>query len=227
MLTDNGVQFTSHEFEIFLKNRNIQHLRTSNYYPRCNGLLERFHRNLKECIISANLEHKSVCDYVSQYLFVYRATPHATTELSPALLLHGRELKTKLNIVKVENKPVDSDKLHATVKQKQSNMKKHFDKNHNVKIPNFKVGDYVRIKKQVKPHKGKPGYTKPYQIEKLCGKFTYKLSDGKRWNAKHLTISDKPDENNADLPMLPSAALANRPVRNARRNESSEYVYYD
>ncbi|CAM5113000.1 unnamed protein product [Natator depressus] len=48
LVSDNGSQITSLEFETFLAQRNILHRRSSLYYPQANGEIERFNRSLKE-----------------------------------------------------------------------------------------------------------------------------------------------------------------------------------
>ena len=47
-VSDNGKQFTSAEFEAFLKSCVIKYIRALPYYARSNGKLERFHRYLKK-----------------------------------------------------------------------------------------------------------------------------------------------------------------------------------
>ncbi|XP_061467536.1 cyclic nucleotide-binding domain-containing protein 1 [Rhineura floridana] len=89
LISDNGTQFTSVEFETFLSERNICHRRSSIYYPQANGEIERFNRSLKQSLQMAELE---------DFLQVYRSTRHATTQKFPAELLHGREMCTKLKV---------------------------------------------------------------------------------------------------------------------------------
>lgn len=48
IVSDNGKQFVSAEFENFLKSCGIKHTRVSPYFARSNGKLERFHRYLKK-----------------------------------------------------------------------------------------------------------------------------------------------------------------------------------
>lgn len=58
LVSDNGCQFTSHAFAVFLREREIQHLRSSLYYLKANGAVERFNRILKECIQTSERSHK-------------------------------------------------------------------------------------------------------------------------------------------------------------------------
>lgn len=55
LVSDNGTQFTSTEFEEFLKQREIVHLEASVYYPRANGEVEQFNRMLKDCLQTASI----------------------------------------------------------------------------------------------------------------------------------------------------------------------------
>jgi putative transposase len=47
LITDNGSQYTSHEFKQFVALHGLTHVRTSPYYPQSNGKMERFHFTLK------------------------------------------------------------------------------------------------------------------------------------------------------------------------------------
>ncbi|GBM19764.1 Transposon Tf2-8 polyprotein [Araneus ventricosus] len=52
LITDNVTNFISNEMVEFLDRLNIQHRKSSIYYPMANGLLERAHRTMKESLAS-------------------------------------------------------------------------------------------------------------------------------------------------------------------------------
>ena len=95
LLSDNGPQFTSEEFESFLKLNGIQHCKTSPYAPKANSQVERFHRYLEHSIRAAELEGFLCTEVLPDILQVYRSTPHAGTGMTPATLMLNREITTK------------------------------------------------------------------------------------------------------------------------------------
>jgi hypothetical protein len=131
IVSDNGSCFVSQEFEKFLKVNGIRHLTSAPYHPATNGLAERAVQIIKnglkrdtEGTLSARL---------ARILFNYRISPHSTTEISPAELLFGRKLNSKLDLVR----PNLSDSVqHKQLKQKWG----HDVHSHNRK---FSVGDKV------------------------------------------------------------------------------------
>ena len=51
IISDNGPQFIARDFKQFIRLCEMQHVRTSPYYPQSNGKIERWHQTLKqECI---------------------------------------------------------------------------------------------------------------------------------------------------------------------------------
>ena len=81
IVSDNGAQFVSAEFESYLSKRGIKHIRTSLYHPQANGLIERFNRVLKQTLQIATRERRPWKVAALELLSVYRATEHATTVL--------------------------------------------------------------------------------------------------------------------------------------------------
>ena len=87
LVSDNGKQFISAEFETYLKSCGIQHIRVSPYYARSNEKLERFHRYLKKNFRAVISEDKSWQTELPKILMLYRVSPHPVSGKSPAMLL--------------------------------------------------------------------------------------------------------------------------------------------
>ncbi len=58
-ITDNGPQFVSHQFETFLAQRDILHIKTAIYTPQENGLVEAFNKSLKYTVQARQRENLS------------------------------------------------------------------------------------------------------------------------------------------------------------------------
>ena len=99
LVTDNGPQFVSADFEKFLKGNGIKHIRSAPYHPASNGLVERFVQTLKRALKAGGKDGKSIQHRLAEFLFEYRATPHATTNTSPSELLMKRKLRTRFDLM--------------------------------------------------------------------------------------------------------------------------------
>lgn len=73
LITDNGSQYLSKDFQNFLKEVGLAHVKTSPSYPQSNGKIERFHRSLEEeCVRTTSMidlddAKKQVAQYVYHY----------------------------------------------------------------------------------------------------------------------------------------------------------------
>ena len=97
VVTDNGSNFVSGEFEDFLKRYGVRHIRTAPYHPSSNGLAERAVQTFKEGM--KKLKDGILETRVSRFLSRYRITPQTTTGVSPAELLRGRKPKSRLDLI--------------------------------------------------------------------------------------------------------------------------------
>ena len=61
IVSDNGPQFKSEEFENFLSRNGIVHLTTAPYFPATNGQAERFVQTMKKALTAAECERESLC----------------------------------------------------------------------------------------------------------------------------------------------------------------------
>ncbi|XP_064463094.1 uncharacterized protein K02A2.6-like [Ornithodoros turicata] len=188
IVTDNGPQFVATEFKDFLHQRGIRHSNVSLYYPQANGLVERFNGVLKNIIQLSALESKPISAAVLEYLTVYRATPHATTGVPPAVLLHGRNLRTRLHIAgynqtHLYSSTPQSAVLEERVKMRQSKQKVYTDNRRGSHARNYAVGDYVRVRNPRRQRKGTFRFSPPLKIIARRGPLSFLLEDGKVWHS--------------------------------------------
>lgn len=192
IVSDHGPQFSSASFDEFLTERGITHYNSSVYYPQANGLVERFNRVLKSYIQLALLERRDVRTAMLDYLQVYRCTPHATTGATPAVLLHRRQPRTRLDILGLPDRCFSTDpsraieQLREHVKKKQMISKSYTDEKRGAKEPSFVVGDYVRVKTTAAHGKLSSQFSAPKKIIGKRGPASYLLDDGRVWNASKL-----------------------------------------
>ena len=133
VVSDNGTNFTSTDFEEFMKRNGIKHIRVSPYHPASNGQAERAVRIFKEGIekMGGTMRTK-----LSQFLLKYRITPHTTTGVPPAQLLMGRSLRTQLDLLQPN--------LGNRVRDKQAQQKTVHDYHARERV--IKTGDLVYAK---------------------------------------------------------------------------------
>ena len=133
-VSDNGSCFTSAEFETFMKNNGIQHVRSAPFHPSSNGLAERAVQTFKDGMLKTKGE--TIQTRVSRFLFSYRITPHATTGLSPAELMMARRPRSQFDLLMPDVK--------SKVQQKQMKQKRYHDSAKALRC--FAPGDKVYIK---------------------------------------------------------------------------------
>ena len=146
----------SAEFEAFLANLQIRHLKSSLYYSRANGEVERWNRVLKQTLQIARNEGKPWKEAALELLMAYRATPHQTTGKSPAELLHGRKMVTPVNVRGVVEPAPDDEDVCARVTQQQEKSRAYTDRKRGAKVPKFSIGDFVRNRC---PRRGRPKFS--------------------------------------------------------------------
>uniref|UniRef100_A0A5S6QTQ4 RNA-directed DNA polymerase n=1 Tax=Trichuris muris TaxID=70415 RepID=A0A5S6QTQ4_TRIMR len=100
IVSDNGPQFVSEEFEVFCDYNNVTHIKTAPYHPKSNGLAERAVRLFKDRLRASSDSVADVEQKLQRFLFSYRNSLHATTGRTPAELQLGRRLRTKLDLLK-------------------------------------------------------------------------------------------------------------------------------
>ncbi|XP_064462924.1 uncharacterized protein LOC135373765 [Ornithodoros turicata] len=97
VVTDRGPRFESHLFVAFLPLLGTERIRTSAYHPACNGLVERFHRHLKQAIM-AHGDRVSWSDHFPSILLGIRAAAKVDLGCSSAELVYGTPLRLPADI---------------------------------------------------------------------------------------------------------------------------------
>ena len=97
--TDNGGEYTSHEFEAYLKLKGIRHELTVPYSPQQNGVAERLNRTLQETalsqIVHANLPKCFWADSIATACYVRNRLPAVPLNVSPYEKWYGKPPNVK------------------------------------------------------------------------------------------------------------------------------------
>lgn len=140
IVSDNGPQFTSEEFQRFCANNGIRHTTSSVYHPRSNGEAERFVQTFKQ---SMKKSKGDVSLRLQCFLFHYRLTPHSTTGSAPSELLMGRRPRSLLDLIRPD--------VHLAVAQSQDRQVASFNKSTRSRY--FEEGEDVWVKTHFKNEK--------------------------------------------------------------------------
>lgn len=156
LVSDNGTQFTSHDFQTFLKMNGILHKRSAPFHPATNGQAEKYVQTLKDKLKALGSTSNDLELNLSQTLLAYRRMAHSSTGESPAFRMFNRQIRSRLDLLVPAN---------VTQHRKQTINSK------------FNVGDRVSVRDY---------YEKKYQfgrIHEVLGElhFMVKLDDGRMW----------------------------------------------
>ena len=201
LVSDNGPQFTSEEFQAFMKSNGIHHFRSAPFHPATNGQAERFVQTFKQSMKAMKSESASLNKKIANFLLMYRNTPHATTNETPAKMFLGRNLRSRLDLMKPD--------IKGTVQQKQ--MKKALEKRTPIRL--FDNGQPVTVRDYRGQNKWMNG-TVSAQLGPLM--YEVKTAAGSYWRRHTDQIQErKEDVKQSDLPpvadIYPSAEAEERP----------------
>ena len=139
LVTDNGTPFTSAESAEFYAANGIRHVTSAPYHPATNGLAERAVQTVKEYLKKPSSE--TLQSRLSRFLFRYRITPHTTTGVSPAELLMGRRLRSRMDLVlpNLAQRVATQQEKQAAYRNKHTQVKT-FDKDDKVFVRDLPSG---------------------------------------------------------------------------------------
>ena len=137
VVTDNGRQFVSSEFQIFADKWNFVHTASIPYFPQSTRQAERAVQITKRILQQED-------PFLA--LLLYRTTATSPTAVGPAELAMGRKLSTTLPTLPahLEPKKIDMKKLKERDEKAKNANKKYFDRCHGDKnLPELHPGDIV------------------------------------------------------------------------------------
>ncbi|GBN72721.1 Transposon Tf2-6 polyprotein [Araneus ventricosus] len=201
LITDNATNFISNEMVGFLDRLNIQHRKSSIYYPMANGLLERAHRTMKESLASMC---ESTFQWSEKLLFFklyYNNSIHSVTKFAPAEIFFGRKQNLPLDSffepVTVENE----SKYLKNIRNNMCSIRNEFEKNEEqyfknnaphikgLKVPDFNLGDKVFVKNFSHPQVFQEKYKGPFEIIKILRNNNYVIKSLKDNKTMKLNVS--------------------------------------
>ena len=203
---DNGRQFVSTEFKQWLAHMDIRFTESSPYFHQANGLAERAVQTAKKIM---GLQDPA------QGMLDYRSTPCTVTGLSPAQMLMGRQIRSRVPCLasQLRPKPVPPETVQARDRLAKQRDKRYYDRRHGVReLPRLEPGQPVMVKvdEQRRP------WTKAATVLGSDGNRGYLIQGREggqyRRNRKHLLA----------VPQLPEAPLQlPDPPRVTRRGEQA------
>ncbi|XP_065075159.1 uncharacterized protein K02A2.6-like [Ochlerotatus camptorhynchus] len=140
LVSDNGTQFTSEQFQQYCRANGFTHLRTAPYHPQSNGQAERFVDSLKRGLKKlAKGEGSATLEHMQTFLSAYRSIPNRNTpqSTSPAEAFLGRPVRTTLGLLK---KPVPVTEAVKNHKQNEQ-----FNWRHGAVKREFEEDDLVYV----------------------------------------------------------------------------------
>lgn len=193
IVSDNGAQFTSHDFKNFCSQNGVKLAFTTPYHSRSNGLVERAIRTFKwrfSKISTAIPDHKL---RLQEMLFMYRTTEHSTTGRTPAELFFGRRINTPLDLLKPS--------VRSTIDQRQF-MTKYYKDRHSSERE-FSPGAPVYVRRPVDQTWSSA------VISHRTSPLSYTTMAGQRVHADHLKerVPEKPSTPDPVTPSPPTRSV--------------------
>ena len=196
--TDNGSPFNGQDFAVFTRAAGIRHRKITPLWPQANAMAERFMRTLSKAVKASILTTGKWKREIATLLRNYRATPHSTTGTSPAELMFGRKIRTKLP--QRPSQPRSDDHVRRRDEAQKAKMKQ-LGTMVTVENKNNKVTRNSSYFKKLPPEDQDPGFESDTDDDSLL------LSSG--------PVEDQPQE--PDIRNRPRPQITRRYPRRNRR----------
>ena len=189
LTSDRGGQFKSHLWEHLMKLLGISHVRTTAYHPSANGMVERFHHQLK-----ASLMCKAPTNWFEALpvtLLGIRSTLKEDLHCTSAELVYGTTLRLPGDFFQAST-PTDMvedplsyvDRLKSTMRQLTAMPPRHHTNRKSYIPPDLSSSPHVFVRSDSVKRSLQPPYDGPYPVLKRTSKH-YTVSI----NNQHQTIS--------------------------------------
>jgi hypothetical protein len=165
LVSDNGPQFVSQEFEGFMQANGIRHITSAPYHPATNGLAERMVQTFKSALTAAK-GSAPVQQKLDRFLMAYRNATHSTTNRSPAQMFYGRNLRNRLDLLKPD--------VRRNVLEKQTAQGKVRNK---CNLREMHVGQTVLAR----DYRGSQKWTQAEVVSRDGMHYTVKVAPGMLW----------------------------------------------
>ena len=192
VVSDNGSQFSSMEFQDFAKDYGFKHTTTSPHYPQANGEVERAVQTVKKLWRKNDDKHLALLDY--------RTTPLPDIEMSPAQLLMGRRLRNKLPMKESLLHPASNDqyKVSRYLEKTKEIQKKYHDRHASKDLKELQPGTKVRMQPWTAAKEWKPATV--VQHHHTPRSYVVQAENGRKYrhNRQHLRVCPAPGHASLD-----------------------------
>ena len=201
MKTDNGPQVVSEQFRNFMEENGIEHRKSTPLWPQANGEVERQNRSIMKRIRIAQAEGKDWKSDLNNYLVLYRSTPHSTTGVSPAKMLFGREIRTKLPELS-EFRGIEGEARDRDCEMKEKG-KVYADKRRNACESDIREGDTVLVKQDRENKLSTPFAKTPVKVVSKNGNsVVVESGQGVRYQRNVTRVKKFVESNTSGKPVL-------------------------
>ncbi|KAM8707498.1 hypothetical protein ACLKA7_005042 [Drosophila subpalustris] len=132
LVSDHGTQFNAELFKNFLKNNGTIHKQGAPYHPATNGQAERFVQTIKNKLKISKCTGNEIAEQLPVILMAYRRAIHPATGKSPAMLMFGRQIQSRLELLLPKN-----EKTYNENNNEQNSLIKHFSAGERVAARNY------------------------------------------------------------------------------------------
>ena len=144
--SDNGPPFQSAAWRRFLDESGVNHRRITPLWPQANAQAESFNKPMMKAVRAAVVQGRDWKQCLTEFLRMYRTTPHSTTQFTPYRLLFERDPRTKLPQIDANVKHKDDDVIRERDGEKKQAMKEYADSRRHAKSSDVEAGDVVLVK---------------------------------------------------------------------------------